>query len=132
MFHQTPNRHYHWPETCYAIWRMARLESRRRARQAAIPPRVSASSLRTEDTRMRLLTSRKIGAPLRSGNPPNGSILVGGGKETKHGIPLVAASETGTVQTESGAEMHWRCRVKGLAFSSLVKLKWPEKARQRG
>ena len=40
-------------------------------------------------------------APLRSGNPPNGSILVGGGKETKHGIPLVAASETGKVQTES-------------------------------
>jgi hypothetical protein len=67
-------RHYHWPETCHAVWRMARLESRRRARQAAIPPRVSASSLRTEDTRMRLLASRKIGTPLRSGNPPNGSI----------------------------------------------------------
>lgn len=116
-------RHYHWPETCHAVWRMARLESRRRARQAAIPPRVSACSLRTEDTRMRLLTSRKIGAPLRSGNPPNGSILVGGGKETKHGIPLVAASELGTVQTESHAEMHGKCRVKGPAASSLVKLK---------
>jgi len=62
---------------------MARLESRRRARQAAIPPRVSASSLRSEDSRMRLLISRKIDAPSRSGNPPNGSILVGGGKETK-------------------------------------------------
>ena len=57
VFHQTPNRHYHWPETCHAVWRMARLESRRRARQAAIPPRVSARSLRTEDTRMRLLSS---------------------------------------------------------------------------
>ncbi len=41
--------------TCHAVWRMARLESRRRARQAAIPPRVGACSLRTEDTRMRLL-----------------------------------------------------------------------------
>ena len=54
---------------------------------------------------MRLLASRKIGTPLWSGNPPNGSILVGGGKETKHGIPLVAASELGTVQTESPTEM---------------------------
>ena len=117
VFHQTPNKHHLWPETCHAIWRMARLESRRRARQAAIPPRVSASSLRTEDTRMRLLTNREIGAPSRSGNPPNGSILVGGGKETKHGIPLVAASEMGKVQTESDAERHWRCRVKGLASS---------------
>ncbi len=132
VFHQTPNRYYHWPETCHAIWRMARLESRRRARQAAIPPRVSARSLRTEDTRMRLLTSRKIGAPLRSGNPPNGSILVGGGKETKHGIPLVAASELGTVQTESRKETCGRCRVKGPAASSLVKLKWPEMACHRG
>jgi len=102
---------------------MARLESRRRARQAAIPPRVSACSLRTEDTRMRLLVSRKIGTPSRSGYPPNGSILVGGGKETKHGIPLVAASELGIVQTESHTEMYGRCRVKGPASSSLVKLK---------
>ena len=132
VFHQTPNRHYHWPETCHAVWRMARLESRRRARQAAIPPRVSACSLRTEDTRMRLLASRKIGTPLWSGNPPNGSILVGGGKETKHGIPLVAASEPGTVQTESRKETCGRCRVKGPAASSLVKLKWPEMARHRG
>jgi hypothetical protein len=123
VFHQTPNRHYHWPETCHAIWRMARLESRRRARQAAIPPRVSASSLRTEDTRMRLLINRKVVAPSRSGNSPNGSILVGEGKETKHGIPLVAASEPGTVQTESRTEMCGRCRVKGLASSSLTKLK---------
>lgn len=132
VFHQTPNRHYHWPETCHAIWRMARLESRRRARQAAIPPRVSASSLRTEDTRMRLLINRKVVAPLRSGNPPNGSILVGGGKETNHGIPLVAASELGIVQTESRTEMCGRCRVKGPASSSLAKLKWPEMARHRG
>jgi len=62
-------------------------------------------------------------APSRSGNPPNGSILVGGGKETKHGIPLVAASELGTVQTESRIEICGRCRVKGPASSSLVKLK---------
>ena len=67
-----------------------------------------------------------------NGNSPNGSILVGEGKETKHGIPLVAASEMGKVQTESGTEMYWRCRVKGLASSSLVKLKLPEKARHRG
>jgi len=111
---------------------MARLESRRRARQAAIPPRVSACSLRTEDTRMRLLVNRKIDTPSRSGYPPNGSILVGGGKETKHGIPLVAASEPGTVQTESPKETWGRCRVKGPAASSLVKLKWPEMARHRG
>jgi hypothetical protein len=38
----------------------------------------------------------------------------------------------GKVQTESFVERHGRCRVKGLASSSLVKLKWPEKARQRG
>ena len=67
-----------------------------------------------------------------SGNPPNGSILVGGGKETKHGIPLVAASEMGAVQTESHAEMHGRCRVKGLASSSLAKLKLSEMTRHRG
>ena len=64
----------------------------------------------------------------RSGNSPNGSILVGGGKETKHGIPLVAASEMGKVQTESRIEICGRCRVKGPASSSLVKLKWPEMA----
>ena len=72
---------------------------------------------------MRLLVSRKIDTPSRSGYPPNGSILVGGGKETKHGIPLVAASELGIVQTESHTEMYGRCRVKGPASSSLVKLK---------
>ncbi len=115
--------------TCHAVWRMARLESRRRARQAAIPPRVGACSLRTEDTRMGLPSICSLHG---SGNPPNGSILVGGGKETKHGIPLVAASEMGKVQTESDAERHWRCRVKGPASSSLVKLKLPEKARHRG
>jgi len=35
---------------------MARLESRRRARQAAIPPRVGACSLRTGDASMGLPT----------------------------------------------------------------------------
>lgn len=69
--------------TCYAVWRMARLESRRRARQAAIPPRVSASSFRTEDTWMGLPSN----VPLRNGNSPNGSILVGEGKETNMGFP---------------------------------------------
>ena len=81
---------------------------------------------------MRLLISRKVDAPLRSGYPPNGSILVGGGKETKHGIPLVAASELGTVQTESRKETCGKCRVKGPAASSLVKLKYPEMGRHRG
>jgi hypothetical protein len=38
------------PDHTNAVWRMARLESRRRARQAAIPPRVGACSLRTGDT----------------------------------------------------------------------------------
>jgi hypothetical protein len=38
------------PDYANAVWRMARLESRRRARQAAIPPRVGACSLRTGDT----------------------------------------------------------------------------------
>ena len=40
--------------------------------------------------------------------------------------------ETGKVQTESRMETRGRCRVKGPASSSLAKLKWPEKARQRG
>ena len=72
------------PDHANAVWRMARLESRRRARQAAIPPRVGACSLRTGDTQMGLPTVplRSHGAPSRSGDPPNGSILVGGGKET--------------------------------------------------
>ena len=85
--HQTPIDTTIQPDHKNAVWRMARLESRRRARQAAIPPRVSASSLRTEDTRMRLLINRKVVAPSRSGNSPNGSILVGGGKETKRDSP---------------------------------------------
>ena len=128
-FHQTPNKHHLWPETCHAVWRMARLESRRRARQAAIPPRVGACSLRSGGTRMGL---PRICSLHGSGNPPNGSILVGGGKETKHGIPLVAASEMGKVQTESHMETYGRCRVKGLASSSLAKLKWSEMTRHRG
>jgi hypothetical protein len=133
VFHQTPNRHYHWPETCHAVWRMARLESRRRARQAAIPPRVSASSPRTEDTRMRLLTElARVRCSFTEREPPERKHLSRGRKRNQHGIPLVAASETGTVQTESHAEKHGRCRVKGLASSSLVKLKWPEMARHRG
>jgi len=108
---------------------MARLESRRRARQAAIPPRVGACSLRSGDTWMGL---PRICSLHGSGNPPNGSILVGGGKETKHGIPLVAASEMGKVQTESHTEICGRCRVKGLASSLLAKLKLSEMTRHRG
>jgi hypothetical protein len=77
------------PDYANAVWRMARLESRRRARQAAIPPRVGACSLRTGDASMGLpiVPLRSHGAPLRSGDPPNGSILVGGGKETKRDSP---------------------------------------------
>jgi hypothetical protein len=133
MFHQTPNRHYHWPEQRHAVWRMARLESRRRARQAAIPPRVSACSLRTEDTRMRLLIKLfGVCCSVKEREPPERKHLSRGRKRNQHGIPLVAASEMGTVQTESRKETCGRCRVKGLASSSLVKLKWPEKTRQRG
>jgi len=107
---------------------MARLESRRRARQAAIPPRVGACSLRTGDTWMGLpricsFTERE---------PPERKHLSRGRKRNQHGIPLVAASEMGKVQTESRKETCGRCRVKGLASSSLVKLKWPEMVRQRG
>ena len=83
--HQTPNRYYHtaWHE--YAVWRMARLESWWRAQQAAIPPRVGARSLRSGDTRMGLpiMPFRSHDAPYWSRDPPNGSILLGGGKETK-------------------------------------------------
>lgn len=132
VFHQTPNRHYHWPVTCHAVWRMARLENRRRARQAAIPPWVSASSLRTKDTRMRLLIIRKDVCSFTEREPPERKHLSRGRKRNQHGIPLVAASEMGTVQTESRRETCGRCRVKGLASSSLVKLKWPEKACHRG
>ena len=87
--HQTPIDTTKRPDYANAVWRMARLESRRRARQAAKPPRVGACSLRTGDASMGLptLTLRSQGAPLRSGNPPNGSILVGGGKETNWDSP---------------------------------------------
>ena len=67
--HQTPIDTTTWPDHTNAVWRMARLESRRRARQAAIPPRVSASSLRSEDTRMRLLNDREAVAPNGAGTP---------------------------------------------------------------
>ena len=117
-------RHYHWPETCHAVWRMARLESRRRARQAAIPPRVSACSLRTEDTQMRLLTElARVRCSFTEREPPERKHLSRGRKRNQHGIPLVAASELGIVQTESHKETYGRCRVKGPAASSLVKLK---------
>ena len=133
VFHQTPNRYYHWPEQRHAVWRMARLESRRRARQAAIPPRVSASSLRTEDTRMRLLNKLfGVCCSFTEREPPERKHLSRGRKRNQHGIPLVAASEMGKVQTESHVEKRGRCRVKGPASSSLAKLKWPEKACQRG
>jgi hypothetical protein len=69
---------------------------------------------------------------LQEREPPERKHLSRGRKRNQHGIPLVAASEMGTVQTESHAERHGRCRVKGPASSSLAKLKWPEKTRQRG
>lgn len=87
-FHQTPNRYYHWPETCHAVWRMARLESRRRARQAAIPPRVSASSLRTEDTRMRLLIKLfGVCCSFTEREPPERKHLSRGRKRNQTGFP---------------------------------------------
>gem|GEM_PF-4854723 len=46
---QTSNRYRKSP-TCYAVWRMARLERRRRAWQAAKEPRVSVCSFRTGDS----------------------------------------------------------------------------------
>ena len=61
-------------------------------------------------------------APSRSGNPPNGSILVGGGKETKHGIPLVAASEEGEAQTEPAWETMRECRVIGPDYTLVRKV----------
>jgi len=112
---------------------MARLESRRRARQAAIPPRVSACSLRTEDTRMRLLSKlARVCCSFTEREPPERKHLSRGRKRNQNGIPLVAASEAGTVQTESRRETCGRCRVKGPAASSLVKLKWSEMTCHRG
>ena len=54
---------------------------------------------------------------------PERKHLSRGRKRNQHGIPLVAASELGKVQTESRIEICGRCRVKGPASSSLVKLK---------
>ena len=34
-----------------------------------------------------LLEDINLQCPVRGGNPPNGNILVGGGKETKMGFP---------------------------------------------
>ena len=101
------------PDHANAVWRMARLESRRRARQAAKPPRVGACSLRTGDASMGLPTVplRSHGAPLWEREPPERKHLSRGRKRNQHGIPLLAASETGKVQTESHAERHGRCRV---------------------
>jgi hypothetical protein len=81
---------------------------------------------------MRLLIDSSESMLLTERVPPERKHLSRGRKRNQHGIPLVAASETGKVQTESGKETYWRCRVKGLASSSLVKLKCPEMDRQRG
>jgi len=61
-------------------------------------PRGGACSLRSGDLRMAIATAGEEPAVLRkavdlmkprvlSGNPPNGNILVGGGKETNMGFP---------------------------------------------
>ena len=119
---------------CNAVWRMARLEHRRRARQTAIDPRVSACSLRTWGSSMGLPTVilRNHGAPLWEREPPELKHLSRGRKRSQNGIPLVAASEEGKVQTESHRETCGRCRVMGPASSSPVNLKWPGKACHRG
>jgi hypothetical protein len=75
---------------------------------------------------------RSYGAPGREREPPERKHLSRGRKRNQNGIPLLAASEKGKVQTESHAEKCGRCRVKGLASSSLAKLKWPGMARHRG
>ena len=64
--------------------------------------------------------------------PPERKHLSRGRKRNQNGIPSVAASEEGKVQTESRRETCGKCGVKGLASSSSVKLKWPGKACQRG
>src|SRR4030042_6727942 len=97
-------------------------------------PRVSACSLRTGDTSMGLPTVilRNHGAPLWEREPPELKHLSRGRKRNQNGIPLLAASEKGAVQTESQRETCGKCSVKGPASSSSTKLKWPGKACHRG
>lgn len=96
-------------------------------------PRVDACSHRTGDAWMRLLI-RLFGVrcSLMEREPPERKHLSRGRKRNQNGIPIVAASETGTVQTESRIEKYEKCSVKGSASSSLAKLKWFETTRQRG
>ena len=75
---------------------------------------------------------RNLDAPFREREPPERKHLSRGRKRNQNGIPSVAASEEGKVQTESRRETCGRCGVKGLASSSSVKLKWPGKACHRG
>ena len=63
-------------------------------------------------------TPQKVGCSFTEREPPERKHLSRGRKRNQNGIPLVAASETGTVQTESHAERHGRCRVKGSATSN--------------
>jgi len=75
---------------------MARLESRRRARQAAIPPRVSARSLRTEDTRMRLLIKlARVCCSFTEGEPRERKHLSRGRKRNQTRDSLSSSERTG-------------------------------------
>ena len=118
--------------TCHAVWRMARLESRRRARQAAIPPRVGASSLRTERYPNGTSSVARL-LPSREREPPERKHLSRGRKRNQTRDSLSSSERNGNspnrIPMPKGTG---RCRVKGLASSSLTKLKLPEKARHRG
>ena len=58
---------------------------------------------------------RNRDTPYQEGEPPELKHLSRGRKRNQHGIPLLAASEEGKVQTESFRETCGRCGVKGLA-----------------
>src|SRR3990172_351395 len=62
---------------------------------------------------MRLLTdSSESGAPSQEREPAERKHLSRRRKRNQNGIPLVAASEMGKVQTESHGETRGRCRVR--------------------
>jgi len=95
---------------------MARLERRRRARPAAKGPRVSVCSFRTGDSLMGLPTTVPSGIVVllkKEREPPELKHLSRGRKRNQNGIPLVAASEKGKVQTKSREETLGRCGVVG-------------------
>lgn len=69
--------------------------------------------------------------PLWNGNSPNGSILVGEGKETNRDS-LISSERNGKSPNRIPWETCGRCRVMDLDSSKLAKLKWSEKACHRG